>query len=114
NYVWTVPANSTIVSGQGTTSVLVSYQNGFVAGTVSVYAANCILNSSVVSLPVGLQSQAPSDFDGDDYVGATNHCIGDTGAYAVEWAPGATAYSWSLPAHTHLISGQGSTSVLIM
>lgn len=48
---WAVPADGTIVSGQGTAAIVVSYP-GFTTGTVSVFSNNGCGNSAVRSLNV--------------------------------------------------------------
>ena len=45
-YEWTVPDNCTIVSGSGTTSIIVDY-NGFICGNISVYGTcDCGVNGT--------------------------------------------------------------------
>jgi hypothetical protein len=109
SYVWTVPDGATIVSGQGTTSVYISFQSGFSSGSISVVAANCIVNSPAATQSVCLATQAPScsQIGG----GPNNVCIGSTETYTVQWINGATAYTWTVPANTVILSGQGSTTI---
>lgn len=54
SYNWTVPVGSTIVAGQGTTSILVNF--GSNSGQVSVTASNTCGNSQARTLAVTLQS----------------------------------------------------------
>ncbi|MCX6198445.1 MAG: metallophosphoesterase [Bacteroidetes bacterium] len=53
-YTWAAPANSTIVSGQGTTNVSVSFQAGYVTSNLSVTAGNCGGTSAVKTLSVAV------------------------------------------------------------
>ncbi|MCC6600071.1 MAG: immunoglobulin domain-containing protein [Crocinitomicaceae bacterium] len=52
NYVWTVPAGSTIDSGQGTTSIAVTFGNN--SGNITVTAGNSCGTSSPSSLSVSI------------------------------------------------------------
>ncbi len=54
NYVWTVPSDATVTSGQGSTSVTISF--GSESGDVSVTAENSCGTSSASSLSVTLTS----------------------------------------------------------
>lgn len=63
--VWTVPPGAVILSGQGTTSILVGYSPAAVNGTVSVQAFNNCSSSSARSLSVKLSScPTPLAFNG--------------------------------------------------
>src|SRR5262249_49734169 len=50
SYLWTAPANATIASGQGTTTVTVTFNNSFVNGTLSVQASNACGTSAASTL----------------------------------------------------------------
>ncbi|MFN8245193.1 MAG: hypothetical protein U0T56_02250 [Ferruginibacter sp.] len=56
SYNWIVPANITIVSGQGTTSLEVSYPTGFTSGTISVQSGYAGVNSASRSLSVSISA----------------------------------------------------------
>ncbi|HYG51494.1 MAG TPA: gliding motility-associated C-terminal domain-containing protein, partial [Flavobacteriales bacterium] len=85
SYTWTVPANGTIVSGQGTSSVTVDWTTG--TGSVSVIAvgtagcnslpADC--TPTVVAQPVAGFSVEPDGTFGDSWQ------FTDTSAGAVSW-----------------------------
>lgn len=49
---------------------------------------------------------APAAVNGNDSV-----CIGASGNYSITAMPGATSYTWSVPAGTVINSGQGTTSI---
>ena len=52
SYVWTIPANATLVSGQGTTSATFDFGLGYTTGSITVKASNCKGNSATRSLTV--------------------------------------------------------------
>ena len=45
NFVWTVPSGGNIVSGQGTTNILVNFSAASVSGNIEVYASNGVCKS---------------------------------------------------------------------
>ncbi|MDI6046470.1 LamG-like jellyroll fold domain-containing protein [Flavobacterium yafengii] len=56
NYIWTVPTNWSITSGQGTTSIIVQVPNNASSGFVSVVATNVCGNSPPSALQVDVNS----------------------------------------------------------
>jgi PKD repeat protein len=109
-YEWTTPINSTILSGQGTTSISVSYNAGTGAsGTVRVRAINCRGNSNYSSLNVYGAPGTPAAIIGT----ATGVCAGSTQTYSISAVNGATTYNWTVPAGCIINSGQGTTSIMV-
>ena len=133
-YTWTVPPGATITSGQGTTSVLITFGN--TNGSVSVDVSNeCTLVN--VSLPVTLSGCAffaggsndgfasnigcIQQLDGGPalipgpIVGSSGFCPSATEAYSIT-VSGATAssiYVWTVPAGSTITSGQGTPSIVV-
>ena len=72
--LWTIPTASgaILVSGQGTTSITVSYLNTSVNGTVTVQAVNNCAVSTVRSTTVHLPACPPPGFAGNNTGGTTN------------------------------------------
>lgn len=107
-YTWSVPSGATITSGQGTTSIVVTY--GSSSGSVSVTADNVCgaspartlaITVTVVGQPVSISGNlAP--------------CRNAAGvSYSISPVAGAIIYSWTVPSGMTLLSGQGSTSILV-
>ncbi len=108
SYTWTVPADATIIAGQGTNSITVNF--GATPGNVSVTAGNSCGSSSASVLPVTINTipSAPDAITGADTV-----CANSTGnVYAINSVSGATSYTWSLPSGT-VTAGQGTTSIIV-
>jgi hypothetical protein len=55
SYTWTVPVGATVVSGQGTSSILVDYGSNAGSGVVEVVAVNGCGVSAAQQLPVSIQ-----------------------------------------------------------
>ncbi|MBS1647302.1 MAG: gliding motility-associated C-terminal domain-containing protein [Bacteroidetes bacterium] len=106
-YTWTVPTGATINSGQGTTSISVTW--GVTSGNVCVTATGTCAASAAACTPVTVNitpvSPTPS--------GATTACSGSTQTYNTPSVPGATTYNWTVPLGATINSGQGTTSISV-
>jgi hypothetical protein len=133
-YVWSVPAGASIISGQGTPTILVSFANN--SGNVSVDVANpcqtvnltlpvtgnsCIFYAggdndgfSVTPLCASNLNGGPT-FTSGAVAGATTSCNFSTETYSipVSGATSSTTYTWSVPAGAAVLSGQGTTSIFV-
>ena len=91
-YTWTVPTGATIVSGQGTTSIAVSYAGNFTAGNVSVTSSNGVGTSLPTTLAVARTSGAvaPAALVGQ----VAGLCAGT--AYNYSFAAGANAQTYTI------------------
>ncbi len=108
-YTWTAPLNSTIVGGQGTSTVTISFASNFISGSVLVKAGNCKGESSNRSK--GFYSKPPTP---GTMVGTFNAvCANSSGFYSVPQSVLATAYNWTVPAGATIANGQGTNSVEI-
>lgn len=110
NYVWTLPAGMSILSGAGTNVITVDVSGGYVGGVVSCRAANACgmgpnrdRNVSVNVPAVSASISGPS----------TGVC-GSTGvAYTAAAVFSATGYNWSVPVGATITSGQGTQSIVV-
>ena len=109
SYLWTVPTGATIVSGQGTTTVTVNFTNNFGAGNICVKtinvcgnsANNCLALQGIPSMPVAIN-------------GPMSVCAKQSNViYTIAPVIGATTYSWSLTNQARILSGQGTTSIVV-
>ncbi len=96
NYEWTVPAGITIVSGQGTDSLIVTIGNTFVGGNITVrglsYCGVYSANSKIT-----LTSAPPKP---GTITGTTTVTCGFTGTpvtYSINPVIGVSKYKWTLP-----------------
>jgi trimeric autotransporter adhesin len=111
-YTWGVPSGGTIVSGQGTYQVEVSW-TGAGNRTVNVnYAtiSGCFATSPTVFavevMPVPVAPGAIS--------GTHDLCAGTTGvSYSVAPVPDANDYYWQLPAGATIVSGENTNSIIV-
>jgi len=112
HYVWTVPPGASIASGQGTVSISVNFSASFQGGNIVVAASNaCGQSPSIV--PRQLFVQALANVPGAITGQASGLCGPTTKSYSIAAVPMATSYTWSTPAGTTIVSGQGTTSVTV-
>ena len=106
NYLWVVPADATITGGQGTTSVTVDF--GTQSGNVSVRAENLCGNSDYTDLEILIGIPfTPDTISGNTYP----ECSEEGVSYSTDSVPGATNYTWTVPANATIASGQGTPGI---
>jgi hypothetical protein len=110
NYDWSLPSGATIVSGQGTASVVVEF--GSISGDVSVIASNSCgaTNASTLAVSLNVIPSAATIINTP-----INQCAGSTGnVYSISAVSGATSYTWTVSGTGwSLASGQGTTTATV-
>ena len=106
-YNWVVPGSGTLVSGQGTNSISISW-GANPNGAISVSATNSCGNSPSASLGVATGSlPAPPAIIN----GSADVCSAGTQPYSVPTVVGATSYTWSVTNGGTISNGQNTTQV---
>lgn len=106
-YNWTVPAGVTVNSGQGTTSLNVTYPSVFIKDTIKVNASNLCAVSGNRTLVVSGKPKQPASISG-----AISVCANQTQVpYTTASVLGATSYLWTLPSGAIVASGQNTNSI---
>ena len=108
-YTWTAPAGTSIASGQGTNAITLSVNPTFVSGTLSVNASNSCSTSANRTASLTARPATPASITGL----ATAVCIGSQQTYSVAALPGATSYTWTVPASYSIVGGQGTNSIVV-
>ncbi len=108
SYLWSLPSNTTVISGQGTAAITVAFQNGFTSGTLSVKAvSNCFTSTSSSLNIFGSTIQTPGAISG-----ATDACpFAGTNAqvtYKINKVPAAAGYIWTVPSNVTIVSRPGT------
>jgi hypothetical protein len=109
SYTWTLPANVTLVSGQGTTTIVVKFGGSYVSSNFKVKSvSNCYTSSDRQLLVAGATYAAPGAI-----TGPTNACFyvnNDAAAtYTIRKVPNAPSYIWTVPAGVTIIARPGGT-----
>ncbi|MBK8846390.1 MAG: T9SS type A sorting domain-containing protein [Bacteroidetes bacterium] len=109
SYTWTVPTGATLASGQGTTSIVVHFGNTFTgSGFITVKANNVCGSSNTRSYLVHGKLSTPT------IIGANFTCKFQTGVvYSCTPVIGATSYTWTVVPGSTIVSGQGTTSIVV-
>ncbi|MBS1764401.1 MAG: T9SS type A sorting domain-containing protein [Bacteroidetes bacterium] len=115
NYVnrvfdWKMPANATILSGQGTNVISVKFNNGFSGGDICVRVGNGCVYSGYRCMSV----YASSPSTPIAVTGPVVLCGGQTGTFSTGFGGNApvTSFTWSAPVGS-VITGQGDSIVQI-
>ena len=109
SYTWTVPTGSSIVSGQGTNSIVVQFSSGFTSGTLGVKANNCLGSSASRAVSISRNTTTPASVSGP----FTSVCPGSRQTYSTGLVDGASVYTWAVPAGAVINSGQGTNSISV-
>lgn len=110
SYTWSVPSGAVVNSGQGTTSVSVTFPTTFTSGTVSVTANSSCGSSTAKSLSVAAKTATPGTISGT----TTNLCGGGTYTYSIAAVSGATSYTWAAPSGCSFSGSNSGTSVSLI
>ncbi|MFM7766715.1 MAG: T9SS type A sorting domain-containing protein, partial [Bacteroidota bacterium] len=111
SYNWTPPAGATIVSGQGTTTINVSFGSGFtVEDSVRVAAVNaCGASGTSARIVYENNVVTPSVISGV----STSVCASSGIPYSVILDTMATSYTWSFSSTLGVVaSGQGTNAIV--
>ncbi len=111
-YVWSVPDGATIVSGQGTTSITVSFGNTFSSGNIVVAASNaCGQSPSNTARKLAITSIAATP---GQITGQSNGLCGQSNkVYSINAVSGTNSYLWTVPTGATIVSGQGTTTLTV-
>jgi PKD-like domain/Concanavalin A-like lectin/glucanases superfamily/FG-GAP-like repeat/IPT/TIG domain/Secretion system C-terminal sorting domain len=111
SYNWTLPSGATIVSGNGTNSITVDYNNLSASGTVSVAGVNSCGSGNTSSFAVTIN---PLPSAAGAILGTDTVCQGDFSvSYFVSTIANASTYVWTLPAGASIASGSGTESITV-
>jgi RHS repeat-associated protein len=111
NYLWTMPAGTTIASGANTNSITVNYSSSFTGGTISVVGLNGPCGGGLSS---SLAVSIPTPSAAGTISGSSNVCPGHTAiAYSVPAITNATGYVWTLPSGASIASGSNTRSITV-
>lgn len=108
-YLWTAPVGATILSGQGSTSVEIAFPDGFISGTLSVKASNCVGSSTAKSLALTRVTAVPALISGP----TKEVCAGSTQTYTCTEVAGAAFYNWVVPAGAVIEDGEGTNNIVV-
>ena len=108
SYSWTVPEGATILSGQNSPVIELLWDTA--GGTVSVIAGNACGNStpSVKEVILTVLPDTPETIFGNEG-GCKNNMV----SLYTDSVPGAVSYFWTVPSDAMVVTGQGTTNVMV-
>jgi hypothetical protein len=115
SYLWTVPTGVVIVSGQGTPTITVNYgatigsNNSCGSASICVKAVNACGSSSIKCMSLSLSPTSSCGL----IVGPSIACRSINASYSCTAVSGANTYTWSVPTGWVIISGQGTTALIV-
>ncbi len=110
SYIWSTTGGLVIVSGQGSTLIVVSAPAGFTSGTVRVKSKNCIGTSKNRVLNVYGAPTVPVWYKADKFDNEViGICGGSTHEYEIARDPGATCHVWNAPQGSLIDDRHGNT-----
>ncbi|CAN5523536.1 hypothetical protein BH11BAC2_BH11BAC2_04050 [soil metagenome] len=107
-YVWSVPVGATIQNGQGTNSINVLFTGAFGNGVIIVVGQNLCGTSNPRSKTIYGRPAKPTVINGP-----LTFCPNTTVTFTTPTIFGATTYTWIAPAGINILSGQGTTSIVL-
>jgi hypothetical protein len=105
SYQWTLPSNTTLVSGQGTTSIQVTFGSSFTNGSISVTGISSCGNSPSSAVSIVLLAKPIIG-------GSSTLCSGSQSTYTTPVVLGAIRYRFNLPAGLILVSQNANSAVI--
>jgi hypothetical protein len=105
SYLWTVPSGAIINSGQGTTSISVTFPANFVSGQVTVQSVSSCGMSNVRARFVSWAPQISGTLNGP----LNDLCGGGTFNYSITAVAGAVSYNWTVPAGCSIVTNNGNS-----
>jgi hypothetical protein len=105
SYQWTVPLNCTLISGQNTNQIQVTFGSGFTSGNISVYGVSSCGNTPTKSIAINLLSKPVIS-------GLSTICPGDLVTYTLPVVPGAIRYRFNLPSGLSMVSQNANIAVI--
>ncbi|MCE2846928.1 MAG: T9SS type A sorting domain-containing protein, partial [Sphingobacteriales bacterium] len=114
-FAWTVPAGFSITSGQGTTTVSVSYTAAAIQAGISgqLCAISTDVCGATVSSCAQVDYQVATPVTPPSISGPSRLCVGDVATYSIAAVYRASTYTWNLPAGIVAVSGMGSNVITV-
>ena len=107
SYVWAVPAGATLVSGNGTNTIVVDFGATAASGNISVYGTSTCGNGVASTLAVTVNARPVPVISG-----SSTACITATNnVYSTQ--AGNTGYTWTVSAGGAITAGAGTNAITV-
>ncbi len=109
-FQWTVPAGATIVSGQGTDTLVINF--GTSGGDIAVSAVNVCGQSDTSVFNIEMTTGVPT---GSLFIsGITEVCPTVVAVYTATPLTNTSWYQWVVPSGSQILSGQGTSEIQVL
>ena len=106
SYNWNAPSGLTIIGGQGTSSITVSWtSNASSIGITGLLCVNVATVCGVIQSCVPIDIQRVKPVQPNTISGPAKICPGDVANYSVAVVPRASSYTWAVPVGITITSG---------
>ncbi len=116
-YTWTVPPGVTILTGQGTAVINLSFINSYihngVGGFVGVKTKNSFGCVSSLASTKSISAQLTIPVQPGSISGPDKICPGDIATYSIAIVARSIRYNWSLPTGATILSGTNSNIISV-
>ena len=102
-----MPANGTLLSGQGTNAIQVQWDNNIGNSNLCIEVENECRTKATDCLAVKVKT----GIDSLQITGTNEICSGGTAIYTAQRDPDAVSYLWTVPAGATIISGRGTNII---
>jgi uncharacterized protein (DUF2141 family) len=110
SYIWTAPPHTTIISPQGRPTITLVFNAGYVTDFLRVTATNCSGNNGARALSI---VKRPIPQTPNAVIGLASVCTQTTYTYTTTALLNASEYTWTAPANSNIIVGQGTNTVQV-
>lgn len=107
-YNWSIPAGTTIISGQGTRNLSLQFNSGFSGGNLGVSAGNVCGNSAVFNKSLSINTPVTPGIIAGNGFGVCNKLE----TYSVNASTGMN-YVWTAPSGATITGGQGTSTITV-
>jgi hypothetical protein len=108
-FTWSIPPGASILSGQGTRQIYVSFSSLFSTGDITVTASSACGTSVTAFKTISGAPSSPSSI-----TGPTSICFNAQNvSYSCTSVSGSTSYQWTIPAGATIVSGQGTQNLIL-
>ncbi len=116
-YAWSVPAGVNIISGQGSTTLTISFINSFIhngiGGLVSVVANTSNGCGSSIPSTLAITAHLTAPIQPGSISGPDKACPGDLATYSSAIVARAVKYNWSVPAGVTILTGINTNIITV-
>ncbi|HRI58553.1 MAG TPA: proprotein convertase P-domain-containing protein, partial [Saprospiraceae bacterium] len=108
-YLWTATNGGTIIGASNGLNVTIGTAGNYNLEVCRTFSGHTCCDTATVTVTADTSAPAmPANIIGDSTI-----CLGLNGTYSIPAVPGATGYTWTVPAGVTIDTGQNTTSIVV-